>query len=196
MYCFIDFRSTINMIEQYFFGMTSASCMGYRLSIRVDYDEIKQYVTKNFKMTFWWCDFFLFLTKRINIIVCWLKSYQISCICRITVTLLLLVHADKLIRDYMMINFKTVENLSKLTYTWYLHNICTSILTTLSIWINFTNSLISLWYVMTRVTISVFSKKKKLTWTISAILRWQQRFRPGFFLQTEKCHQPKDSFWA
>lgn len=139
---------------------------------------------------------FFFLTKRINIIVCWLKSYQRSCICRITVTLLLLVHPDKLIRDYMMINFKTVENLSKLTYTWYLHNICTSILTTLSIWINFTNSLISLWYVMTRVTISVFSKKKKLTWTISAILRWQQRFIPGFFLQTEKCHQPKDSFWA
>lgn len=104
--------------------------------------------------------FFLFLTKKINIIVCWLKSYQRSCICRITVTLLLLVHADTLIRNYMMINFKTVENLSKLTYTWYLHNIWTSILTTLSIWINFTNSLISLWYVMTRVTISVFSKKK------------------------------------
>lgn len=147
-------------------------------------------------MTFWWWDFSLFLSKKINIIVCWLNSYQRSCISRITVTVLILVHADKLIRDYMMINFKAVEHLSKLTYTWYLHNICTSILTTLSIWINFTNSLISLWYVITCVTISVFSKKKKLTWNMLAILRWQQRFRPGFFLHTEKCYQPKDSFWA
>lgn len=175
--------------------MTSASCMGYRLSIRVDYDERKQYVKKNSRWLVVWCDFSLFLIKRINIRVCWLESYQRSCICRITVTVLFLAHTYKLTCDYMMINSKTVENLSKLTYTWYLHNICTSILTTLSIWINFTNSLISLWYLMTCVTISVFSTKK-LTWNISAILRWKQRFRPGFILQTEKCHQPKESFWA